>query len=102
MGGWSFVFQTLIIIAAIVGLVSGLAFAPLFNLVATRVSGRTVRAGASAIIGALSGAIGVYVSNSISKGLVAPLGLGGTVGALIGVCCSVFCKPQYDRQNTNA
>lgn len=71
------------------GFVSGAVFAPLFTWIAPRLTARPFRSGVAAVVGAIAGAIGIFVADTV-VGVTHAFVIGSLAGAMTGLVCGAF------------
>jgi hypothetical protein len=91
----------LVTAGAIFGVVSGGVFAPLFTWLTPQLRARSVRAGVAAVLGTLSGLLGIYIADRV-VGITNSFAVGSVAGAITGFVCGALSVSEYGHHKNAA
>lgn len=91
----------LVTAGAIFGGVGGSVFAPLFTWLTPQLPARSARAGVAAVLGTLSGLLGIYIADRV-VGITAAFAVGSVAGAVTGLVCGALSVSEYGHHKSAA
>ena len=87
-----------VVTGAILGIVGGVIFAPLFSWLEPQLPKRSARGGVAVVLGTLSGLLGIYVVDSVA-GIAHAFAVGSVIGAITGFICMVLSVSEHGHHN---
>jgi len=84
----------LVIAGSIFGVVGGGVFAPLFTWLIPQMPSRSMRTGVAAVLGALSGLLGISIADRV-VGITNAFVVGSVAGAITGLACGALSVSEY-------